>query len=111
MIFLCVFLPACIAIGIQYRRNGNKSITDNAFIEGLRLGRWMFGLNLLSMSVIVFVLQIDGVLQETFYSFGFATKYMLISLFFAVSIPYLLEILKTYVSISFTVGEKDEEDK
>lgn len=109
MIFLCTVLPACIAMGIQYKRNENKCKKNSMINEILRFGRWMFFLNLFTMFVIVYVFHTEGVVQETFYSFGFATKYMIIALFFSLVIPYLIEIICSYISISFFIGEQDED--
>lgn len=53
-----------------------------------------------------------GVDNTAFSSFGFFTKYLFIASVIAYITPYIEEIVKKYVSISFSVGENsDKQDK
>lgn len=110
MIFICLVLPACFALGIQYSRNGGKMLSDSIFMEFLRLGRWIFLINIFTMFIVIYLLRVNGVLQETFLSLGFASKYMMIAFVVSVSLPYVQEILKQYISIEFKIDSTKENE-
>jgi hypothetical protein len=108
MLFVCVLLPACIAMGIQSKRISKTY--DSLFQELLVYGKWVLTINLLVMMIIKYVLRMDGVEQSAFTSFSFSIKYSVIAIVLAVVLPYMLEIWNKYVSITFTVGEDDEKE-
>lgn len=111
MVGMCLLLPACISMKIQIRRNGNKMLTDSILGELLRYGSWVLGINFLTMMVITYFLGIEGVREDAFGSFPFAVKYVVISVLISVVVPYILEIFKKYISVTFIVGENDEKNK
>ena len=108
MKWICLLLPACVSMKIRYRRNQNLLKADNTLLGILRWGSWILVNNMLSMFTIVYVLRMGTVVTDVFNSFNFSLKYMVISLVFACVLPYVLEIVEKYISISFTVGETEE---
>lgn len=108
MIWICTLLPACISMKIRYKRNGNKMFSDNTLLELFRWGSWVLVNNLLVMFTVQYLLGIDSVVASAFDSFGFALKYIIIALFFACVLPYILEVGEKYISISLKIGEEEQ---
>jgi len=108
MIWICTLLPACVSMKIRYKRNGNKPCSENVLFELFRFGSWILVDNLLTMLTLQYVLGMDSVVAEAFNSFGFASKYVIISLVFACVVPYILEICEKYISVSLSIGEEEE---
>lgn len=111
MIGMCLLLPACISMRVQFRRNGNKMLTGSILYELFRYGGWVLGINFCAMVLTNYFLGVKGISEEAFYSFQFAIKYLVISVPLAFFAPYVLEVCKKYFSITFTVGGNDEKDK
>ncbi|MBD5505071.1 MAG: hypothetical protein HDR09_15405 [Lachnospiraceae bacterium] len=109
MSFIALFLPACISLIIRHKRNDKlkwsvpESIIEYAILVLVNV--------LVSQCVIVYVLGIGGVDMSAFQSFPFFTKYLVISMALAWLTPYLEEIGRKYISVSFKVeGSKDYQD-
>lgn len=105
MKWICLLLPACVSMKISYQRNGNQPLSENALFEVFRWGCWVIVNNILTMITMLFVFKHGSIVVEVFESFGFSLKYMVVSLAFACVLPYIFEILKKYVAITFSVGE------
>lgn len=107
MSFIALFLPACISVVIRHKRNKEltwkmpECIFEYAILVVIN--------TFLAEAVITYGLRIDGVDITAFESFGFFTKYLFISSVIAFFIPYIEEIYRKYVSISFSVEKKEEE--
>lgn len=110
MVGVCLLLPACISMQIQIRRNGNKMLSDSVLQEIFRYGRWVLAVNLIAMGFTAYVAGRSD-MEEYLCHFHYAVKYMALSILIAFVLPYLLEIYHKYVSITFTVGERNEEEK
>ena len=109
MVGLCLLLPACISMQIQIRRNGNKMLSENILQELFRYGRWVLGINFLAMGITAYLVGREDI-EEYFCNFHYAVKYMALSMLIAFIVPYLLEIYHKYISITFSVGERNEEE-
>lgn len=110
MELVCLFLPACISMTIQKKRN-TCSTSKEEFLEILfKYGCWVLIINLLTMGIITYFLGISGVVSDAFTSFPFAVKYLLIASGMSIVITYIHEIVKKYFSISFIIGAKNEEN-
>lgn len=101
MSFIALFLPACISLIIRHKRNDSlkwsvpESIIEYAILVLINV--------LISQCVIVYVLGIGGVDMTAFQSMPFFTKYLVISIVIAWITPYLEEIGRKYISVSFKV--------
>lgn len=109
MIWICTLLPACISMKIRYKRNGGKMFSDNILLELFCWGSWILVNNLLTMFTVQYILGVDSVVADAFNSFGFALKYMIIALFFACVLPYILEVAEKYISVSLCIGEQNQD--
>ena len=108
MNFVCIFLPALCAIGIELKRRSYDMKTVQIVI---RYGIWVLAINFMAMLCVVYVFGIEGVLTDAMDSFSFACKYIVISLILSIVLPYIIEILGKYLRISFEVTSKDSEDE
>ena len=107
MSFIALFLPACLSLIIRHKRN--KELNWNIPESILEYAILVIFNVLLSESIIVYVLQIETDIAS-FQSFPFFTKYMVISLFFAWLLPYVEEIGRKYIKVSFTVDSRTSEN-
>lgn len=110
MIGVCLLLPACISMQIQIRRNGNKMLSDSVLQELFRYGRWVLAINFIAMGFTAYVAGRSD-MEEYLRNFHYAVKYMSLSVLIAFFLPYLLEIYHKYISITFTVGERNEKEE
>ncbi len=109
MRFVCIFLPALCALGIQLKR-GSDELNGIGIL--IRYGIWVLFINLISMVSILFFLRTDGILEDAMTSFSFASKYIVISLILSLILPYIIEVFSKYVRISFEVNSnKNTEDE
>lgn len=108
MVYFCLLLPACVSMAIQYKRNNEKK-KNSVLAEIFGFGCWVLVINLITMAFITYFLGIEEIVADAFNSFSFAMKYTVIATMFAFVMTYVVEIVKKYFSISFTVGVKDEE--
>lgn len=108
MIGMCLLLPACISMHVQIRRNGNRMLSDNILQELFRYGRWVLAINFMAMGLISYAMG-RGDIEEYLCNFHYAVKYLLLSMLIAYIVPYLLEIYHKYISVTFSVGERNEE--
>ncbi|MDE7130558.1 MAG: hypothetical protein K2O65_02005 [Lachnospiraceae bacterium] len=109
MSFIALFFPACISLVIRHKRNDRlewgvpESIIEYAILVLINV--------LVSQCIVIYVLGIDGVDMSAFQSFPFFTKYLVISMTIAWLTPYLEEIGRKYISVSFKVeSSKDFQD-
>lgn len=110
MVGLCLLLPACISMQVQIRRNGNKMLSNSILQELFRYGRWVLAINFMTMALIAYIIGRKDI-EEYLCNFHYAVKYLMVSMLIAFVVPYLLEIYHNYISITFSVGERDEEKK
>jgi len=107
MSFIALFLPACISLMIRHKRNKElkwgipESIFEYAILVIINV--------LVSQCIIVYILGIKEVDISALQSFPFFTKYLVISIVIAWLMPYVEEIGRKYISISFSVGEGTKE--
>lgn len=107
MNFIALFAPALFTVTIRQKREnaGEQKILPTV----LEYGKTVLICNLFAMLAVTYIFKIDGVMETAFTSFPFFIKYAVIELLFACILPYLEEIWKKYVHISFIIEGKDEE--
>lgn len=112
MSFIALFLPACISLAIRHRRNSKlkwsvpESIIEYAVLVLVNV--------LLSQCIVVYVLGGGGVEASAFQSMPFMTKYLVIAIILAWLLPYLEEIVRKYIDISFKIesaGDSEDDSK
>lgn len=109
MIMFCMFLPPVLALTIQTRR---KNLRDDSFFSKLSCYcSWTIFSNMLVMASILFVFKKDGITSEAFNSFRMALVYTVLNVFTCVVMPYVVEVLRKLISVSFVIEKKDGEEK
>ncbi len=109
MSFIALFLPAGISLMIRHKRNQElkwripESILEYVVLVLINV--------LLSQCIIVYLLGIHEVDMSAFQSFPFFTKYLVIAMLIGWLMPYVEEIGRKYVEISFSVGDKPEDEE
>lgn len=105
MEWICLLLPACVALSIQKRRNK----WEKRDIEQVLLwAKWVITINMLTMVAVLCFFGFSEILTESFQSFSFALKYLCLSLFFAIVVPYVIEVFRKYIGVSLEIGCIDE---
>lgn len=101
--FIALFLPASISLIIRHKRNMKlkwklpESILEYVVLVLLNV--------LFSQCIIVYMLGIHEVDMSAFQSFPFFTKYLIIAMIMAWLVPYVEEIGRKYMGLSFSVEE------
>lgn len=109
MSFIALFLPACISLIIRHKRN--RELKWGIPESILEYAVWVMINVLVSQCIIVYVFRIGEVDISALNSFPFFTKYLVISIVIAWIMPYLEEIGRKYIGISFVVERtKDDRD-
>lgn len=106
MRYIALFFPAVISVGIKYKRGDNKQWTWFDYV-------WAYAVSvicnvLFTESVISYALRLGGVTIEAFDSFPFFTKYLFIATVLAVIAPYISEIVRKNIAVSFEVEKKGD---
>ena len=108
MKLVCILAPALIAFSIRKKRG---YMSGNPIDTVIAYGLWTLIINFISMSIVAYVIGINDVNASALDSFGFATKYIVISAIVAVIMPYIVEILSKYISVSFSIETSEEDDE
>lgn len=106
MSFIALFCPACISMLIKQKRNPAKK--ENVFVFILEYMSYLFINVLLTQIVVVYVLGLGEVEMSVLNRFAFFTKYSIIAFAIAFLTPYVGEIVKKYIKVSFSIQEKAE---
>ena len=106
MELIALFFPAFISLAVRHRRN--KELSWNAIACLVEYVVLVITNVFLSEAVITYGLKMTGVDNTAFSSFGFFTKYLFIASVIAYITPYVEEVIRKYVSISFSVGENSD---
>ena len=106
MRIIALFFPAFISMAIRHRRN--TELTWEVITTLIEYAILVVVNVFLSEAVVTYGLRMNDVDSTAFESFGFFTKYLLIASVIAFFIPYVEEIFRKYISISFTVGDNKE---
>lgn len=101
-----LFFPALISISIKHSRN--PECTWQMPMLLVEYGIYVLVNVLATTMIITYGLNISDVLVDAFDSFPFFTKYTIIAIIVAVFTPYIQEIAKKYIDITFSVRKKDE---
>jgi len=104
MKYVCILLPAFIAVAVKNNRGEKKDLLGTI----LSFGLWTLLLNLINMILITYVLRMDGVTADALESFSFAIKYIVVGSVMAFVLPYVFEIVSKYLHIDFKVEVADE---
>lgn len=108
MSFIALFFPACISIMIRHKRNSKLKwrIPESIFEYSV----FVLIDTLLSQCIITYLLGIHEVDMSAFQSFPFFTKYLVIAMIIAWLAPYVEEIGRKYIGISFVVEKKEDKE-
>ena len=105
MEWICLLFPACIALKIRYQRNKELELNDSGVMKVLRWASWVLILNVLTVGIILLAFGFSEILTEAFVSFSFSLKYILLAMFLAGVLPYIVEIKDKYFSCSVQIEE------
>lgn len=108
MTFLALSGPATIALAIRINRG--KIDSKNILGVILAYAKLCLGVNLVTMCIITYLLGMSGVVADSFASFSFFTKYVLIASAWSFVWAYVSEIIGKYVKISFKVEDSAKND-
>lgn len=106
MKWICLLLPACVSMLVIYNRKGGQATSKNVIVDIWRWGVWVLINNFMTFFTLLYIVGHDSLVVDVFDSFAFSMKYILIALVYAWIIPYMVEIVKKYISITFTIKEK-----
>lgn len=101
-----LFFPALISITIRHSRSSELTWQITQIL--IEYGIYVLVNVLVTTSIITYGLNISGVTVDAFDSFPFFTKYEIIAIAAAIFTPYIQEIIKKYIEVTFAVRKKDE---
>lgn len=101
-----LFGPALISVWIKHLRN--EKMTFQMPMILIEYGIYTLVNVLVTTIVITYGLNISGVTADAFDSFSFFTKYTIIAIVAAILTPYIEEMVKKFIQVSFTVRANDE---
>lgn len=109
MRIIALYLPALITVAIRYQRNSKNKWAIFDYVR--EYGIAVIGNTVLTQFIIQYLLNSDEVIDITaFDRFYFFTKYMIIACVIAFVLPYICEVIRKYVSVSFKVGDNYEKE-
>lgn len=108
MRMIALFFPALISIVIRHTRDKEQIWKMPETL--IRYGMYTLWNVFLTTAIITYGLNISGVTADAFESFPFFTKYVVIAIAAAVLLPYLEEMIKKYIKVTFTVKERNEKE-
>lgn len=108
MELICWIFPAFIARKIQNKRTKRDGKINDYTNDVLAWGCWVLVINCLTLVVLLYVLNMEGVLVDAFSSLSFSLKYMFISMIIATILPYILEIVLKYFEIKIEIEKTDD---
>lgn len=106
MKMIVVFFPAFICISVYAKRRSVELMPDLKLL--IRYGIYVMIINWCSMSTVTYVFAVKDCRLEYMDSWGFLTKYNFIAMFFAWIIPYIEEVVRKSISISFKVESRED---
>lgn len=101
-----LFGPALISVWIKHLRS--EKITCQMPMILIEYGIYTLVNVLVTTSIITYGLSIDGITVDALDSFPFFTKYVVIAIVAAILTPYIEEMIKKYIQVTFTVRTHDE---
>lgn len=101
-----LFAPALISVWIKYLRD-EKKICQMPMIL-IEYGIYVLVNVLVTTGIITYGLNMDGITADAFDSFPFFTKYVVIAIVAAFLTPYIEEMIKKYIQVTFSVRAHDE---
>lgn len=104
-----LFFPALISVSIKHARNSELTWQMPKILA--EYGIYVLINVLITASNITYGLGISGVTVDALESFPFFTKYTIIAIVIAIFIPYVEEIIKKYIEVTFVVRKDDEHRK
>lgn len=107
MISLC--FPALISISIEHSRSQSKDWNISRFL--LKYGIFVLIDAWVSMAMVAYLFGKLGSSIDAFDRFTFFVKYNAISVMVAIALPYMEELIRTYIAVTFTVRTNDDENK
>lgn len=109
MEIIALFFPTTISMKISVNRSVEK---DTGILQVIiKYGLYVLADNLLTQLIITYVLGISDVTADAFNSFPFFTKYVVIAAFVAMLLPFCVELVKKYFSITVETGVDGEKGR
>ena len=101
-----LFCPAIASVWIKHMRNAQHTwdMPKVLFEYGIYVLINVF----ISGCTITYGLGMSGVSADALNSFPFFTKYTIIALAVAIVVPYIEELIRKYIKVTFMVGTYDE---
>ncbi len=101
---LALLFPAGISVWIWHKRN--EKISWSVMPTLVEYSIWTVCNVLVSVLTVVFVFRHRDLTSEAFMSFSFFWKYMLVAVFAAFLMPYLVEFVMKCFGVTFTIERK-----
>lgn len=101
-----LFFPALISVSIKHSRNPEYTWQFPQIL--VEYGIYVLVNVLLTTVAVTYVMNVPGVIVDALDSFPFFIKYMVIAVLAAVFVPYIEEMIRKYIHITFTVRTKDD---
>ena len=106
MFFICIFLPAIIAIIIDEKINHSKKSTRDLL---LMYGSYLFIITLFMNTIFCFIESNTWFYNSEIFTYHFCAKYMGISFIISIILPYISKCFKEAFSINDEIKKIEKE--
>lgn len=106
---IAVIGPAMLSMKIKINRNGIGNQSWYVFFVYYILE--ILKNTFLTVATITYLFRIDDVQFSAMNSFPFFSKYIIISIVYAFLLPYIEEIIRKYIKVTFGVENKHHEER
>lgn len=107
MLYIALFFPALISVGI-YNKRHKKNLIDISTVS--HYAGYVLIENIIVMYFTYRVFPYEPTVED-FERLGFVSKFLLLGMIVSILLPYLEEIASKYISISFSVRSKPDVPK
>lgn len=108
MKIIALFFPALVSVVIRHKRM--KKLEWNLLECAFEYALLVLINTFMTQAFIVYILKVETDVYSL-ESFPFFTKYVFFAFIFAFFIPYIEEVIKKYVEISFSVEKQEHREK
>ncbi len=107
MVQLAIWGPAFISLMIRYKQKKCCEIKKMIMEYGI----YSVAITLIAQLLIDYGFRVSGVTQDALMSFSFFTKYVVLEVIIAFTLPFLQKLLEKYIQISVEVGVYDRAEE
>ena len=105
-VFICTFFPAVVSVMILSKKEkDNKKLFFSYFLYNILINISCI------FSILLYKKDSSLIIESNFSYFQFCARYLLISLAFAVIIPYIVEFISKNIKVSIEVKKVKNEKK